>query len=120
MASTKGVTVLDNNVTLTAGAGNHTSGLATATTDYGGVILIKITNGATGPTVPAQAQIQVSADNSNFYNFGGAFISDSVNSSVNSFIANIPPGIQYIQVVSGSNTAQNVTIRVEYTDLATI
>lgn len=67
MAATKVVTVLDNNTTLTAGGADHDSDVWTLDDGYGALLDIKITNGATGPTVAAQAQIYVSPDNSNWY-----------------------------------------------------
>jgi hypothetical protein len=120
MASTKVITVLDDNVTLTAGAGDHTSGVWTIDDGYGGELYIKITNGATGPTVAAQAQIWASPDNSNYYKIGGALISTLGNSIVTSWSIPIPIGIEYIKVVSGSNTGQNVTIRVEGSEVTAI
>lgn len=120
MQSIKENIVLDNNITLTAGAGNHTSNLLTITTHFGGSILIKITNGGTGPTVAAQAQVQVSGDNSNFYNYGGALVATTGNNDVNYYVVAIPNDTLYAQVVSGSNTGQNVTIRVEYMGVQTL
>jgi len=113
MAATKVTTVLDNSITLTAGSGNHTSSVWDVHTGYGGTLNIKITNGATGPTVAAQSQVQVSEDNSNWYNLGGALVASVTNSAVTSWTINIPIGVQYVQVISGSNTGQNVTLRVE-------
>lgn len=120
MASTKFVTVLDNNVTLVASAADHTSDIWTIDDGYGGELYIKITNGATGPTIAAQAQIWASPDNSNYYKLGGVLISTLGNSIVTSWSIPIPIGIEYIKVVSGSNTGQNVTIRVEGSEVTAI
>lgn len=120
MASTKTVTVLDNNVTLTAGGADHDSNVWDLADGYGGTLHIKITNGATGPTIAAQALVQVSPDNSNFYRFGGALIATLGNNVVTSWSIAIPPGIKYAKVTSGSNTGQNCTIRVEGSELAAI
>ena len=107
------VTVLDNNVALVAGAGNHTSGLWTKSQlNTDAMLLVKLTNG-TAPGVAAQFQIQVSSDNSNWFSLGGAIVGDIVGSSVNSWTIPISDSVNYIQVVSGSNTTNNVTIRVE-------
>jgi hypothetical protein len=113
MASTKVVTVLDNNVTLTAGGANHDSNVWDLSTGYGGELHIKHTNGATGPTIASQSQIQGSPDNSNWYNFGGALIATLGNNVVSSWNVQIPIGVKYLKVTSGSNTGQNVTLRVE-------
>lgn len=120
MASTKAVTILDNNVTLVAAAANHTSGLFTRLSDYAAGLLIKVTNGTTGPTLAAQAQIQVSMDNSNWFKLGGTLIATLGNNGVTSWVVNLPIWAKYAQVISGSNTGQNVVIRVEGGDLTAI
>lgn len=75
---------------------------------------MKLTNGGTGPTVPAQFQIQVANDwNSGsptlVTNFGGALVGSTVNNDVNYFSVDIPIPYQAARVVAGSNTGQNVT-----------
>ena len=121
MATTKVVTVLDNNVTLTASAGDHTSTVADLADGYGATLSIKITNGATGPTVAARAQIWTSPDNSNFYKFGGALIATLGNAVITSWGGiPIPIGVKYLEVISGSNTGQNVTIRVEISEVTAV
>ena len=120
MASTKAVTVLDNNVTLTAGAGDHTSSVWDLTDGYGGILNIKITNGGTGPTLPAQAQVWVSPDDSNYYKLGGALIATLGNGIITSWSLIVPIGIEYLKVISGSNTGQDVVIRVSGTEVTEI
>lgn len=113
MGATKSNTQVHNSTTLTAGAGDTTSSAVDLTTAYGAVLNIKLTNGATGPTVPAQCQVQVSEDNSKYYNFGFPLVGSAANSAVTSWTVEIPLGVQYIKTVSGSNTGQNVTIDVD-------
>lgn len=120
MAATKVPQVLDNNVTLTAGAGDHTSGIGTLTTGYGAVLHVSIQNGATGPTVNTQAQVWVSADNSNFYKLGGVLNPSIANAAFSSWTIPLHIGLQYVKVISGSNTSQNVTIRVEVSQVTAI
>ncbi len=120
MTTTKVVNVLDDNVTLVASAGNHDSSVGDLQDGYGGLLHIKITNGATGPTVAAQAQVQTSPDNSNWYNFGGAMQSTLGNAVVTSWAVPIPIGVKYLKVVSGSNTGQNVTIRCSITEVTEV
>jgi len=120
MAATKVVTVLDNNVTLTAGAGDHTSSIWTLDDGYGGQLNIKNTNGATGPTVAMQTQIWVSGDNSNFYKFGGALVATLGNNVVTSWSVPIPIGVKYCKLVSGSNTGQDCVVRCEGTEITAI
>lgn len=120
MASTKVATVLDNNVTLTASAAAHTSTVWELLTGYGAVLYFKITNGATGPTVAAQLQIWTSPDGTNWYKLGGAFIATLGNGVITSNSAPIPIGHKYCEVISGSNTGQDVVIRVEGTEVTAI
>jgi len=120
MAATKVVTVLDNNVTLTAGAGDHTSSVWTLDDGYGGQLNIKVTNGATGPTVAAQAQVWASPDNSNYYKFGGALVATLGNNIVSSWSIPIPIGVEYCKIISGSNTVQDCIIRCEGSEITAI
>ena len=121
MAATKTLTVIHNNVTLTASAADTTSSAVNLTDGYGAVIDVKLTNGGTGPTVPAQTQIEVSEDGSNWYEFGGPLIGSTGNSAVVSYGGvEIPPSIQYVRTVSGSNTGQDVTLRVECSELSAL
>jgi len=121
MAATKVVQVLMDNVTLTAGAGDATSSLGTLTTGYGAEVDVKITNGATGPTVAAQVQLQVSEDNSNWYNLGGPLVAQLGNGVITSWGGiSINPAAQYVQALAGSNTGQNVTCRVEVSQVTAI
>ena len=120
MATTKVVTVLDDNVSLVASAADHTSSIWTLDDGYGGQLGIKITNGATGPTVAAQAQIWVSPDNSNYYKLGGALVSTLGNNVVTSWSISIPIGVEYCKVVSGSNTGQACVIRSEGSEVTAI
>ena len=105
--------VMDDDVTLTAGAADHDSDVWEQEKYVSVYCLIKITNGATGPTVAAQAQIQVSYDGTNYYNYGGALTGNTDNNGVESWVVHVPPCFRYVKVVSGSNTDEDVTIRVE-------
>lgn len=121
MASTKVVTVLADSVTLTAGAANTTSSVVTLDDGYGAALHIQLTNGGTGPTVPAQVQIQVSADNSVFYNFGGVLKGSTTSSAVTSWGGiEIPIGVEYLRIVSGSNTGQNVTLDADISEVTVV
>jgi hypothetical protein len=120
MASTLATTVLDNNVTLTASAGDNTSSVWTKNTGYGGTLFLKNTNGATGPTVAAQSQVWGSPDNSNWYKIGGAIAWTLGNGVISSLSIPIPASTGYVKVVSGSNTGQNTTFRSEGTQVTAI
>ena len=121
MASTKAVTVLFDDVTLTAGAGDTTSALATLTDGYGATLNIKFTNGATGPTIEPQAQIEVSEDNSEWYEFGGAMSGAQGNNDVVSWGGiSIPIGTQYLRILAGSNTDENVVIAADLSEVTSL
>ena len=109
--------VLDDDVTLTAGAADHTSNVWDAPTYVletdNKTICIKLSNGATGPTAPAKAQIQVGYNGTDYYNYGGPIVGSTSNNAVVSTAVSIPAAFRYTRVVSGSNTGQDVTIRVE-------
>jgi hypothetical protein len=120
MAATKANSANSNAVTLTASAGDTTSSAVDLTTTYSASLGIKITNGATGPTVPAQVIVQVSYDNSKWYNLGGALVASTANSAVTSWVVNLPDSVQRVRTVSGSNTGQNVTLDVDVGSISAI
>lgn len=120
MAAVKANTQLANGVTLTAGAGNTTSSAADLTVKYGAVVNVKLTNGGTGPTIAAQVQVQVSEDNSKWYNYGPALIGDTANSAVRSWTIVIDAAVQYVRTVAGSNTGQAVTLDADCSVISSI
>ena len=121
MASTKVFTALFSAETLTAGAGDKTSALATLDDGYGASLHLKITNGGTGPTVAAQMQVQVSGDNSEWYKFGEAFVGSVTASAVRSWGGiDIPPGVEYLRVLAGSNTDQNVVVDADISEVTAL
>jgi hypothetical protein len=120
MATTKAVTAMENGLTLTAGAGDDTGTAVTLDDGYGAQISLKLTNGATGPTVAAQIQIQVSQDNSEWYSFGGPLVGNTDNSGVSSWSVEIPIGVEYVRTVQGSNTGQNVTCDIDLSEVTAV
>jgi len=124
MASTKSTpTILDNNVTLVAGAGidGNVSEIWNLSTGYGGILYLKNTNGAIGPTIAAQSAVWCSPDNSNWYILPDSSGSWSLgNSVVSSITIPIPIEYKYIKVVSGGNTDQDTTFRAEGTEITSL
>ncbi len=112
MAATKARTSINSATTMTAGAGNVTGTAQDLSTSYGSQVDIQLTNGATGPTVPAQVQIQVANDVSGtlFVNYGGPLVGSTTNSAVTSWSIDVPIAVARLRLVSGSNTGQNVTL----------
>lgn len=120
MATTKVVAAIWSGETLTASAADTTSGVQTLDDGYGAALHVKLTNGATGPTVPAQVAVQVSADNSEYFEFctlqGG-----TANAGVYSWGGiEIPIGVEYLRLVAGSNTGQNVTVDADISEVTAI
>ncbi len=120
MASTKVVTAIWNGQTLTAGAGDVTSSAVDLTDGYGATIGIKITNGGTGPTIAAQVQVQFSQDNSEWYDLGGPIKGTTGNSEVVSWPVTIDIGMEYVRLVGGSNTGQNVTVEADISEVTAV
>ena len=118
MAATKSHSAVS--ATLTAGGADTVATGVDLTTVYAAAYLIKLTNGATGPTVPAQVQVQVSADNSNWYNHGGPLVGSTANSAVTSWVVELPPSALYARTTSGSNTGQVVSLNTEVAELTGI
>lgn len=121
MASTKAVTAIWSGQNLVAGAGDTTSSAVTLDDGYGAGLHIKLTNGATGPTIAAQVQIETSADNSEWYDLGGPLVGGTGNSGVRSWGGiEIPIGVEYIRVVAGSNTDQNVVVDADISEVTAV
>lgn len=125
MSATKARTSLWSAQTLTAGAGNSSSAWVDLSTTYGSLVDIKLTNGGTGPTIPAQVQVVVAAD----YNggtpslqtyFGGAVLGTTANSNISYFSVEIPIGAAALQLIAGSNTGQNVTVDADISSVTAI
>jgi len=119
MASTKTYTTLIAAATSNTAGSTTTGTAANTSTAYGGAITVKLTNGATGPTVAAQAHVLVSGDNTNFKTLC-TFYGDTVNSSVNEFAVDINPGYKYVNVTVDSNTGQTVTCEAFFHELTTV
>jgi hypothetical protein len=122
VAATKARTSIWSGQTLTAGAGNTTSSAVDLSAGYGAQVDVKLTNGATGPTVAAQVQIQVAADTGGtlWVNFGGPLVGTTANSGVSSWSVEIPIGVNRLQLVAGSNTGQAVTVDADLSNVTGI
>lgn len=121
MASTKVFTAIWNSQTLTAGAGSITGSVQTLDDGYGATLHIKLTNGATGPTVPAQVLIQVGGDNVEWYDFGPVLKGDTANSAIRSWGGiEIPFGVEYLRLIAGSNTGQDVIVDADISEVTAL
>lgn len=85
----------------------------------GGIVTLKITNGATGPTVPAIANVMIAhgagatpaaaaagADWKTVASFG----SSGANNAVTERVYEFGPGVKHVQVEFTGNTGQAVTV----------
>ena len=121
MASTKVRTEIWASQTLTAGAGATTSAAVDLADGYGAALNIRLTNGATGPTVAAQVRIEVSADNSGWFDFGGALVGGKANDGIYEWGGiEIPVGVKYLRLVAGSNTDEDVDVDADIVEVTAV
>jgi len=122
MATTKAVTAIFSSETFTAGSAHADSSVVTLDDGYGASLHVKITNGATGPTVALTLQIWVSADNSEWYKFGGELSGTTTNSDIVSWGGiEIPAGVEYLKIAPATtNTGQNVTVDADISEITAI
>lgn len=121
MASTKNTTVMYNNTNLVANAAATAATAVDLQDGYGATLHIKITNGGTGPTVTTYCSITVSADNTNFYEFGRPVYAALGNGVVTGWGGiDIPVGVKYLNLSAGGNTVQNTVIRAEITEVTAV
>lgn len=73
---------------------------------------LKVTNGATGPTVGCDARIEVSNDNSDWWEVFRA-TAGVANSGVYIWLVDLPDSILYSRTVFGGNTGQSVTVEAD-------
>jgi hypothetical protein len=99
-------------------AGSSTRGTADLRTAQGGLLTVKVTNGATGPTVPATVNILVAHDAGATPTAGAAgadwktiwsFAASTGNGVVTEQSVTIDPAVMHVEVEVTGNTAQAVT-----------
>lgn len=113
----------------TNAAGATTRGTLDLRTAFGGVLNVKITNGATGPTVQATANILIAhndgatpaaasagSDWKTMTTVGGGV----VNSQITERVIPIDPGIMHMEVEFTGNTGQDVTVEAYFSELTSI
>ena len=113
MALTKSSNVIHNDITLTASAGNTVSSVISLAANYRTGARIRFTNGGTGPTVQAQTKVEI-AEDSTSGNFMALTIcyGGTTASAVTEYFVDLPDWAEQLRFTSGSNTGQNVTLRV--------
>ncbi len=122
MATTKAFTAIFNGETFTAGSTHADSSVITLDDGYGASLHVKITNGATGPTIPLSLQILVSGDNSEYYDLGGPLQSEDDNNGEYSWGGiDIPIGIEYLKITPlTTNTGQDVTVDADISEVTAV
>ena len=106
----KSATSLWSGQVLTAGAGDIFSATVKLDPTYGAIAHLKITNGATAPTVEAEIFVELSAEDLRWYEFGTSLKGGTVNNAVTSDSVEIPDKAIFMRLKAGRNTVQNVTI----------
>lgn len=111
MAITKSSSSFQASATNTAGS-TTTGSSVDLTGKYGCSVTLKVTNGGTGPTVGCDARIEVSNDNSDWWEVFRA-TAGVANSGVYIWMVDLPASILYARSVFGGNTAQSVTVEAD-------
>lgn len=110
-------------------AGSSTRGTADLRTAQGGLLTVKVTNGATGPTVPATVNILVAHDAGATPTAGAAgadwktiwsFASSTGNNAVTEQSITIDPGVMHLEVEVTGNTAQAVTCEAFLSEITSV
>ncbi len=109
-------------------AGSTTRGRLDLTSAYGGTLTLKITNGATGPTVQCTCNVLIAhnatqpaagsagTDWKTVFSFGGG----TSNSAVTEQSVQIAPSVMQLEVEFTGNTAQSVTVEAGFSELTTL
>lgn len=109
-------------------AAGTTRGTIDLETTYGGVLTMKITNGATGPTLQCEGRVLIAhnatlpaADSAGaawktLYTFGGGSVANAVTEM--SFVVNT--SIMALEVEFTGNTGQAVTVEAGLSELSTV
>lgn len=117
--------------TIVASASNAAAGTTRGTIDlettYGGLLTLKITNGATGPTVQCTCNVLVAhnatlpaaasagTDWKTVYTFGGG----TTNAAITEMSIPIDPATMCLEVEFTGNTVQPVTVEAFMSELTT-
>jgi len=125
---TKAVATLIAAATSNAAAAT-TRGTVDLRTVFGGVLTIKVTNGATGPTVAPTINIYAAHNTGTTPAAGSSgtdwkllasFAGDSVNNSVNEWSYEVPAGVMHLEVEVTGNTGQAVTCEAFMSEITAI
>ena len=111
------------------GAGTTTRGIVDLRTAMGGLLTVKVTNGATGPTVAATVNILVAHNSGSTPPAAGAGADwKTIYSFAHSVTANaigewpvpIDPGVMHLEVEVTGNTVQAVTCEAFLSEITSV
>ena len=111
-AITKTSVVVENNITMTAGAASVTSPSTSVSGSYHTICHIQFTNGTAGPTVAPFVTVQTSEVSGGTYVNVVTVNGDTTASSVSERDVVLDDAVENVQFVYGGNTGQNVTLRI--------
>lgn len=107
-------------------AGSTTRGTVDLRTAHGGLLTMKITNGATGPTVQCTCNVlaahnagatptaaSAGTDWKTLWSFGGGV----ANNAITEQSMEVGPGIMHLEVEFTGNTAQTVTVEAFFSEI---
>lgn len=118
MASTKTSKTLLTSQSLAAATAVNTTEW-NASTAYGGIATVKLTNGATAPTTVPVVKFYIGESTGTkrlFYQASG----DTVNASVNDIVCVIPIGAMYINITITNGATNAITVEAFGQELTTI
>ena len=110
-------------------AGSSTRGTLDQRTSQGGLLTVKINNGATGPTVPATVNIMVAHSSGATPAAGPAgtdwktiwsFASSTGNNAVTEQSITVDPAVMHLQVEVTGNTGQAVTCEAYLSEITSV
>jgi len=81
--------------------------------NYGTGITVAVTNGASAPGSPPQAQIQVSGDDATWRDYGTPLVGDTTANSLNTWAVDVAKHWMYARVIFFGHTTNPVTVAVE-------
>ncbi len=117
MATTKTLRTIIAAATSVSAGGSQVGTAVDLTTKDGGLLTIKITNGGTGPGIPASAYVMVSGDNTN-WKIARKLTHSVTASAVGQWTVSVPRATMYVRVEVGDHTVNAVTCEAFLHELA--
>lgn len=84
---------------------------------HGAIVTRRLLNGATAPTVEAQLLLEISHDNSVWFQFSTILLGTTTNNADTRDVIEIPEGVKYLRFTAGSNTVQDAFVSVDVTEV---